>query len=373
MRILMAARRYPPDVFSGTETVFQSLYQQARERHEVRLVVGFSRARELVPAEAAAVDLRGLSKGRAWARMARGIASEARSFRPDVVLSNSIEVPPVGVPAACIVHDLNFGEASGASIKSTLAGRAKAGFYAARSRGLDAVITVSAASARVLAHAGVPGDKVTVVHNGVDVDRFAPTAGPGWGDDPFRSDRGVGSAERPIRFAYPSRILPGKGQHHAIDAIARLPRDHKRRARLTVVGAAADPVYLDQVRVQAFDQPVDFATDVPDIAPYYRDADVILFPTVMDEGFGFTAVDAMAAGRPCIWFDQPAIREATGGIGVAVPRGDVVALRDAMKALMDDPDARARIGREGRAFVLAQRSWAAVWQRYEAVLAGIRR
>lgn len=363
MKILMAARRYPPDVWSGTETVFQNLYERARQQHEVRLVVGWTRARHMVPAEAAAVELRGLGKGRKWTAMARAILSEVRRFRPDVVLSNSIEVPPTGVPTACIVHDLNFGEAAGSSIQASLAGRAKALFYATRARGLHAVITVSEASARVLAQAGVPAEKVRVIHNGVDVDRFRP--------DPAWRSRGVGSPDQPVRFVYPSRILPGKGQHHAIDALARLPREHKRRAHLSVVGAAADPVYLDQLKVQSFEQPVDFHVDVPEIAPWYQQADVVLFPTVMDEGFGFTAVEGMAAGKPVIWFDQPAIREATGGHGLPVPRGDVQALRQAMMTLMDDPEQRTRLGDQARRHVEAHLSWGSVWERYETVLRSI--
>lgn|GEM_PF-820334 len=365
MKILLCARRYPPDVWSGTETVFQALYEAARERHEVRLVVGWTRARHMVPSEAVAVELRGLGKARRWARMSRAILSEARRFCPDVVLSNSIEVPPTGFPTACIVHDLNFGEAAGMHIASTVAGRAKAAFYATRARGLDAVITVSEASARVLAQAGVPADKVRVIHNGVDLDRFCVGDG--------HADPGTGSPEAPVHFAYPSRILPGKGQHHAVDAVARLPRDHKRRALLTVVGASIDPVYLDQLRVQAFEQPVAFAVDVPEIAPYYQAADVILFPTVMDEGFGFTAVEAMACGKPVIYFDQPAIREATGGHGLPVPRGDVQALRQAMMRLMDDPALRRRLGEDGRRHVQAHLSWDTVWQRYETVLGSVTR
>lgn len=360
MKILMAARRYPPDIWSGTETVFQNLYEQARRGHEVRLVVGWTRGRDLVPEEAVAIRLQGSGKAARWVRMAGGILAEARRFKPDVVLSNSIEVPPTGFPTACIVHDLNFGEAAGASIQSTMAGRAKAAFYAARARGLKAVITVSRASASVLRATGVPESKITVIHNGVDLARFTP-------DPSFRS-AGRGSAEQPVRFVYPSRILPGKGQHHAIDAIARLPREHKARATLTLVGAAADPVYLDQIRVQAVGQPVRIEVDVPRIEPFHQGADVVLFPTVMDEGFGFTAVEGMACGKPVIWFDQPAIREATGGNGLPVARGDVLALRAAMMALMDDPARREELGQAGRAYVEANLSWASVWERYEAVL-----
>ena len=57
MRILMVARRYPPDVRSGTETVFENLYAQARLHHEVRLVVGYKTSFAGFPPEAVAVDL----------------------------------------------------------------------------------------------------------------------------------------------------------------------------------------------------------------------------------------------------------------------------------------------------------------------------
>ena len=355
MKILMAARRYPPDVYSGTETVFYNLYERARERHEVRLVVGWKRQRDLVPAEAVAVPLKGRGKVASWSAMSKAIFREVRRFKPDVVLSNSIEVPPIGASCACIVHDLNFGHS-----KNGMSARMKARFYSMRARSLDAVITVSSASARALAAAGVPEGRIKVVHNGVDTDTFSPR------ESMPRTD-GV------IRFAYPSRILPGKGQHHAIDALARLPRRYKQRAHLTIVGSITDQVYLDQLRVQAYNQPVEFAHDVPKMAPYYQNADVILYPTVMEEGFGFTAVEGLSCGKPVIWFDQPAIREATGGHGIPVPREDVNAMRAAMIELIDNASMRAELGESGRRYVEGNLSWARVWSQYENILQSIAR
>jgi glycosyltransferase involved in cell wall biosynthesis len=210
-----------------------------------------------------------------------------------------------------------------------------------------------------LSAAGVPAARLAVIHNGVDLDQFCPVP--------------RASGDERVRFVYPSRILPGKGQHLAIDALARLPRLHKQRAELHIVGAVVDQIYLDQLRVQAYEQPVVFHTDVPDIAPHIQGADVVLFPSVMAEGFGFTAVEAMACGRPVIWSDQPAIREATGGIGLAVPVQDVAAMRSAMMGLMDDATAREQLGAEGRRYVQTHRDWDMVWERYEAVLADVLR
>jgi glycosyltransferase involved in cell wall biosynthesis len=341
----MVARRYPPDVRSGSETVFASLYAEARKRHDVRLVAGFRTSPEGFPPDARAVDLR---RGLPHLSMLRAAAAEASTFRPDVVLSNSVEVVPVGVPTVLLVHDLNFGKAerdAGAVVREQL--------YRLQGRRCARVVAVSEATRARLRALGVDAE---VIHNGVDLERFSPRTSP--------SDV--------VRFVYPARLLPGKGQHLVLDAVGRMRPDQRRRLRVVLVGAVADRLYADRLRILAYQQPVDVFEDVPDIVPFYQDADVVLFPTIMEEGFGLTAVEGMACGKPVVWTDQPAIREATGGHGVAIPREDVTALRDAMLRLVDDPDERARLGREGRAWV-ERLSWEKVWGRYEAVLEAARR
>ncbi len=346
MKLLLVARRYPPDVLSGTETVFACLYAQARRHHEVRLVVGFRGARERVPSEAVAVDLRGVPAGVAHARMYAAAREEVRRFQPDAILSNSVELVFGEAPTVVIVHDLNFGQAGrgiGALIREQ--------FYRLQCRRAAAVVAVSRATQEALAQHGI-SKRVHVVHNGVDLERFAATPPP---------------ATPPLRFLVPGRILSGKGQHVALDAFGRMRPDQRAGLELEIAGAIADPMYADQLRLQAFKLPVRFAFDVPDLVPHYQAAHVVLFPTRMVEGFGFAAVEGMAAGRPVIWSEQPAIREATGGVGVPVPGDDPVALREQMLRLAADPALRERLGREGRAYVETL-TWANAWRSYEAVL-----
>lgn len=357
MRILMVARRYPPDVISGSETVFRELYQQASKRHEVRLVVGYSRSRELVPPEALGVDLRGQPAGRAHWLLWRAARAEIKRIKPDVVLSNSIEVPTrqrAGllkgpIPTVCIVHDLNFGGETGRF--GTLG---REWLYRRQGQRLDRVVAVSEATRRHLVEqAHIPEDRVVVIHNGVDTERFRP----------------VPQEERDtIEVCYPGRMLAPKGQHIAIDALARLRPDEKKHFHLTVVGAATDPIYVDQLRIQAYQQPVDVLTDVEDIVPYYQRADLVVFPTLMREGFGFTAVEAMACGKPVIYSDQPAIREATGEHGFPVPPDDADPIRAHLRAFRADPTPYREAGAAGRAFVESRYRWDRVWERYERVL-----
>jgi glycosyltransferase involved in cell wall biosynthesis len=283
----------------------------------------------------------------------RAARSQIRTFRPDVVLSNAIEVPVLDRPTACIVHDLNFG---GRKRGAGTAGRRF--FYRWRARRLARVVTVSEAMRQLLVAAGMPADRTLAIRNGVDLERFRPAPGPARPDGR-------------LALCYPARILPGKGQHVAVDAVARLPRSVRDRLVLSIVGTAEDPAYLGRLRRLARGLPVEFHLDVPDVVTWYQQADVVIFPTLMREGFGFTAVEALACGRPVIASDQDAIREATGGLAIPVPQGDAAALAVAIETLSLDPDLRERLGREGRDWVVGHASWDAAWNAYEEMLGRI--
>ena len=348
MKLLMVSRRFPPDVRSGSETVFAALFGQASVRHKVELVTGFVKDRSLLPVGAIAVDLRHTPKGVRHARVWQAARSAAKNNPPEVVLSNAIEVGETDCPVVCIVHDLNFGGTASWFRKQ---------LYGFRAHRLAAIVVPSEATKRTLMGIGVALHRIHVIHNGVDLKRFHPIqaqAGP------------------LVRLCYPSRILQGKGQHVAIDAVGRLNSVERKRVQLDIVGAVVDPLYLDQLRAQAFKLPVSFHTDVYDIAPHYQRADLVLFPTLMPEGFGFTAVEAMASGRPVVWSEQPAIREATGGIGFPVAADNAEALRDQIRAYLRDPGPFEEAGRQGRSYVEAHYSWERCWEGYESVLNQVR-
>jgi glycosyltransferase involved in cell wall biosynthesis len=281
--------------------------------------------------------------------MAYAVERAVRAFAPDVVLSNSVECVPTGVPVVLVVHDLNFGALPGGASAEW----ARRAVYRVQCGRAAAVIVPSEATRARLIDLGVVASKVHVVPNGIDLARWVPVPS--------------GPTQALTRFAYPARIFPGKGQHAAIDALGRMRPDQRARAHLTIAGAAVDRIYLDQLRVQAYRLPVAFQTDVPDLLPVYQAADAVVFPTLIEEGFGLTALEAMACGKPVIYYEQPAIREATGGHAEGVPRDDAGALRDAMLRLMADPAERERRGQAGRAWA-EMRSRGVAWAGVVAVL-----
>lgn len=78
------------------------------------------------------------------------------------------------------------------------------------------------------------------------------------------------------------------------------------------------------------------------------------------ESFGVAALEAMAAGLPCVTSDADGFREIIedGVTGYIVPRGDVRALAGRLAALAEDEMLRLRIGRAGRARVVEHYDWA---------------
>ena len=94
------------------------------------------------------------------------------------------------------------------------------------------------------------------------------------------------------------------------------------------------------------------------------------------EGFPITVVEAMRAGLPVIASDVGGIGEAVahGETGALVPAGDVPAMRDALRGLLEAPAARERCGAAGRARYEAafgfEQHYARIWAVYVATIDG---
>jgi glycosyltransferase involved in cell wall biosynthesis len=113
-------------------------------------------------------------------------------------------------------------------------------------------------------------------------------------------------------------------------------------ARLTLAGSVF-PGYewfetrlRDGVHAAGLTDRVTLTGFVPDVWPVLADADVVVVPSVLDESFGNTAVEAVLAARPAVVSDLRGLREATDGcaaVRVAAP-GRVAAWADAVEDLV---------------------------------------
>jgi glycosyltransferase involved in cell wall biosynthesis len=207
-------------------------------------------------------------------------------------------------------------------------------------------IAVSEANARYLTEQKrLPARKITVIHNGCDIERFDPTRRPPPG---LRSELGF-AAEDPVLLVL-GRLEPQKGHRILLDA---MPEVHRRfpRARLVCAGDGTLRGELEaQARSLGLAQVVRFVGYQPDVTPWLALADVSVLPSFY-EGLPLAAVESLAAGRPVVATAVDGTPEVVveGETGLLVSPGDPAGLANALCRLLGDPAGRARLGRAGRA------------------------
>ena len=199
---------------------------------------------------------------------------------------------------------------------------------------VDEAIGVSGFVARRLVSLGLDPERVKVVPNGVDVGRW-----------PGRSEpRRPG----PPRLAYAGRLHPEKGIHVMQRAFERLER---RLPGVELFLAGAGPE-REQLEAWARGRAVHVLGTVRGLGPLFREVDVLLVPTLVNESFGLSAAEAMCSEAAVVASDVGGLPEVLGECGRLVPRGDADALAEAVVELCTDLDACAELGRRGRARVL---------------------
>ncbi|WP_107117125.1 glycosyltransferase [Streptomyces curacoi] len=233
------------------------------------------------------------------------------------------------LPTVFQPHAWSFEAVGGAVARLALAWERFGARWATR------VLCVSEAERRTGERCAIPA-VWGVVPNGVDTDRFRPDG------DSARSGAG------PLVVCV-GRLCRQKGQ----DVLLRAWPEVVRRvpgARLVLVGDGPD---ADRLRAGA-PESVEFAGGVPDTAPWYRAADVVVLPSRW-EGMALAPLEAMACARPVVVTDVDGARESLPQghpPSCLVPPEDPDALARALTALLRDEPLRTSLGALGRAHVL---------------------
>lgn len=205
-----------------------------------------------------------------------------------------------------------------------------------------------------------------VIHNGVDVARFA-------GRPPIAPAilRGRIGADDRFLFLTVGGLEPRKGSYELVEALGRLSASLDPPPMLAVVGGHSfqdHRPYRERVLARAAELGVDDQVVVlgtvsdDELVSWYRTADAFAFPSVK-EGWGLAVLEAMSAGLPVMASDIAVFREyLTHGRSALLPAaGDAGAIAAAMAALVADPALRERLAAAG-----AEVARAYSWQRAAA-------
>lgn len=215
-------------------------------------------------------------------------------------------------------------------------------------RMVDVYIAVSHAAARHLTeNKRVPRNKIRVIHNGRDLDRYAAID-----KERRRATRSaLGLGDEPTILTV-ARLDEQKGHRHLIDAIAIVAA---RQPNVVVLLAGEGPLEASlraQCAALSITDRVKFLGYRRDVPELFEAADIVVLPSLY-EGLPLVAIEALAAARPLVatgvdGTPEVVINQETG---LLVPPADPVALAAAIERLLDNPELASRLASDGREFV----------------------
>jgi glycosyltransferase involved in cell wall biosynthesis len=227
----------------------------------------------------------------------------------------------------------------------------------------DQVIVFSEIQRDMLMRLGVPGERLRVIPNGVDVDRYSP--GPGSLKEELGIDR---------LFVYQGRIAPEKNVEALVKGwkAANLPPscglvivgDGPLKASLELFHGENNPGIIwwgfepsEQRRIEIL-----------------QSADVFILPSFV-EGLSLSLLEAMACGTACLATDAGADGEVLEqGAGVVLsPQRVVSQLQTLLPLFADHPEMAAILGQKARQRVLERYTLAGNISRLEALYWELRR
>ncbi len=201
----------------------------------------------------------------------------------------------------------------------------------------------------VIRDLGLPPERVALIYNGVDLERFRPRPEPG-GDATRRLRASLGIPEDALPIAFVGSGFARKGLYFALQMVAGA-RARGCPALLLVAGRGAVAPYRRRARRLGIEPAVRFLGLVKRIEDVYAACAALLLPSLY-EPFGNAALEAMASGLPVVVPAASGIAELIrdGREGCVLEHPDRVERGAAfLSQLARDPQRRRELGRRARA------------------------
>ena len=189
-----------------------------------------------------------------------------------------------------------------------------------------------------------PEDKFSVVHSGINLDRFSNLS-----VEPAAMKRKLEIPEGNLVVGTAGRLTHVKGYRYLIEAAGKIV-DKRPDTIFVFLG---DGELLDELKNMTFrlgiEENVRFPGWRQDVAEVMSIFDIFLLPS-LNEGMGRVLVEAMALGKPLVASNVGGIPDLVvdGKNGFLVPVGDVETTAARIRGLLDDPEKRIKMGELGR-------------------------
>jgi glycosyltransferase involved in cell wall biosynthesis len=227
------------------------------------------------------------------------------------------------------------------------------------------VFTIAETMKREIQERGIDGEKIVVIPNAVDVDRFVPREP----DLDLKARLGLSGR---LLLGYVSNLGRREGIDFLLRAMSKLVRE-RRDVGVLVVGDGPELVALRRlVDDLGLTESVKIVGHVAhdQIQRYYSIIDVFVVPRRNDHAARLVTplkpYEAMAMARPLLVAELPALAEVIGRNerGLAFKAEDPDQLATTATTLLDNELLRRDLGAAGREWVARERTWQANGARY---------
>lgn len=210
---------------------------------------------------------------------------------------------------------------------------------------------------------GLAGKRDTVIHNGVDLERFRDRSDPSE-REALRTQCGFSADDLLIGIC--AALRPEKAHGDLLRALSRL-RERGISAKALIVGDGPERSAIEQTIAALNLSGCVFITGFKeDVRPYLAICDVIVLASHAIETFSIAALEAMAMGKPLVLTRIGGAEEQVvpGQNGFLYEPGDVNGLSDKLAALQLE-STRKRMGTESRERVESLFSERRMMQQFE--------
>jgi glycosyltransferase involved in cell wall biosynthesis len=220
-------------------------------------------------------------------------------------------------------------------------------------RNATLIVTVSKYSCRKIVQLyGVKEDKIRIVPNGVDPEKFKPS----WNSEKIKHKIGIDNRQCVL---FVGNLVPRKGLNFLIEAAKYVIREN---SEVNFVIAGDGPLknnLITYAKMQGVLGNFTFLGNVhEDVLPaLYNCCDLVVLPSIQ-EGQGITLLEAQSTAKPVVAFNLGGVNEIVLNrkTGLLV-KPDNYELAIAILDLLSDKSLREKMGKCGRKFVCENFTW----------------
>lgn len=217
------------------------------------------------------------------------------------------------------------------------------------------IISVCTEGRELLKRNGVSGDKIVVIHNGIEP-KPVPVK-----DKSVLNELSI--TDDSFVMSIFARLAPEKGIDFLLDSLVVLKSSTDRQFCCIICG---DGELAEQLKEKSarlgLNTHVIFAGFRRDTDRILAASDLFLNSSSCNEALSFAILEAMSAGKPLVVTDVGGNSELAENCGIVVKHGDANAFASAIKRLMDDGEQREKLGtaaakRAAESFDLNKLAW----------------